>query len=64
MRAGLPHPVTTGLKKDHRISEWFWDHETGFCRQHNKRDRQAHIAECLARQARAAALPPSYHPTS
>jgi hypothetical protein len=40
MRTSLVSPVGAGLKKDHRLSEWFWDHEFRLCQRHNERDWQ------------------------
>jgi len=59
MRASLDGPVGAGLKKDRRISEWFWDHEIGFCKRHCDRDRQRHIAECLAGEPRVEPMSPT-----
>lgn len=47
MRASLDSSVgaerAVPLRKDHRFSGWFWDHEFGFCQRHLVRDRQRRI---------------------
>lgn len=51
MRVSLDSPVGAGravsLKKDHRFSGWFWDHEISFCRRHIEQDRRRQIDSYL-----------------
>jgi hypothetical protein len=42
---GAGQPVL--LKKDHRLSSWFWDREIGFCQRHVDRDRQRQVDSYL-----------------
>lgn len=57
MRASLHRPVVAGLKSDHRVTEWFWDHQVRFCRARYERD-QRRIATYLATASKHT-LPPS-----